>query len=69
MTHREQRSDGDVGDGAGLVDALHDAGDDLVGPNLVALLKALADQRLHGRLPLDWRRHLQQGLASRSDNW
>lgn len=32
----------DVGDGAGLVDALHDAGDDLVGPNLVALLQALA---------------------------
>ena len=50
----------DVCDGAGFADALHDTGNDLVGPNLVALFKTLIQERLECRLPLHWRRYLQQ---------
>mmetsp|Transcript_20306 Transcript_20306/g.48105 ORF Transcript_20306/g.48105 Transcript_20306/m.48105 type:complete len:214 (+) Transcript_20306:35-676(+) len=51
-------SDLDVLDDLGLVDALHDAGEDLARAELVALLEAAVDEALHDALPLHRRRHL-----------
>ena len=45
-------SHSDVGHAVRLVDALEDAGNDLVGPDLVAALQPLIQQRLQRGLPL-----------------
>lgn len=61
--HVHMTLNGDVGDRTSLVNALHDTSNDLVRPNLVALLEALPDQRLHRCLPLNRRGDLQQRIS------
>ena len=53
------RSHRNVGNRVRLGGALHDAGDDLVGAQLVAALQAARQQLAQGRLPLHRRRQLR----------
>ena len=57
---RPHPSNLDVGDAMFPVDAAHDARDDSPRTNLVAVLHALLQQRLHGVLPPHWGRELPQ---------
>lgn len=50
-----------------LADPLHDAGDDFVGADLVALLQALAQEGLQRLLPENWGRQLQRADALQSE--